>query len=133
MKIIKLLTDNGNQFTDRFTSRFTSRFKEPSARPAFDLACNDLGIKHRLAPLRHPQTNEMAERFNGRISELVNQTSNQTRFASAPELKAKLGHYLKTYNHHIPQRALHLQSPVHFIGFACHTFVLSSLRFRVHD
>ena len=104
MKIVKLLTDNGSQFTDRFTSRL----KEPSGKHVFDLACNDLGIEHRLAPPRHPQTNGMVERFNGRISELVN----QTRFASAHELETTLGHYLKTYNHHIPQRALHHQSPV---------------------
>lgn len=37
---------------------------------------------------------------------------NQTRFASAQELETTLGLYLKTYNHHIPQRALHHQSPV---------------------
>ena len=104
MKIIKLLTDNGSQFTDRFTSRL----KQPSGQHVFDLACNDLGIAHRLAPPRHPQTNGMVERFNGRISELVN----QTRFASAQELETTLGLYLKTYNHHIPQRALHHQSPV---------------------
>ena len=104
MKIVKLLTDNGSQFTDRFTSRL----KQPSGQHAFDLACNALGIEHRLAPPRHPQTNGMVERFNGRISELVN----QTRFASAQELQTTLGLYLKTYNHHIPQRALHHHSPI---------------------
>ena len=76
MKIVKLLTDNGSQFTDRFTSRL----KEPSGKHVFDLACNDLGIEHRLAPPRHPQTNGMVERFNGRISELVNQ--NQVRLGA---------------------------------------------------
>ena len=50
----------------------------------------------------------MVERFNGRISEVVN----QTRFASAAELEATLQSYLKTYNHHIPQRALNHLSPV---------------------
>jgi hypothetical protein len=50
----------------------------------------------------------MVERFNGRISEVVN----QTRFASAAELEATLSSYVKTYNHHIPQRALHHLSPV---------------------
>ena len=104
MKIIKLLTDNGSQFTDRFTSRL----KHPSGQHAFDLACNESGIEHRLAPPRHPQTNGMVERFNGRISEPVN----QTRFTSAQELQTALGLYLKTYNHHIPQRTLHHHSPV---------------------
>ena len=55
----------------------------------------------------------MVERFNGRISELVN----QTRFASAHELETTLEHYLKTYNHHIPERALHYQSPVQALKY----------------
>ena len=44
----------------------------------------------------------MVERFNGRISEVIG----QTRFASAAQLEATLINYGKTYNHHIPQRAL---------------------------
>jgi hypothetical protein len=50
----------------------------------------------------------MVERFNGRISDLVN----QTRFLSAAELDDTLKHYLSTYNHLIPQRALKHQSPI---------------------
>lgn len=44
----------------------------------------------------------MVERFNGRISEVLH----QTRFASATQLEDTLMNYAKTYNHHIPQRAL---------------------------
>jgi transposase InsO family protein len=104
MKIKTILTDNGSQFTDRFTSQT----KTPSGEHAFDQACAEQGIEHRLSPPRHPQTNGMVERFNGRISELVK----QTRFTSAAELDATLDHYLKAYNHHIPQRALGHLSPV---------------------
>ncbi len=50
----------------------------------------------------------MVERFNGRISEVLH----QTRFASAAQLEATLMNYAKTYNHHIPQRALGGISPV---------------------
>ena len=50
----------------------------------------------------------MVERFNGRISDLVK----QTRFASAAELEMTLTLYLTTYNQHIPQRALHHQTPI---------------------
>lgn len=50
----------------------------------------------------------MVERFNGRISEIVN----QTRFASAAELESTLRNYVKIYNHNIPQRALKHQTPI---------------------
>ena len=104
MKIVKLLTDNGSQFTDRFTSKK----REPSGRHSFDVRCKALNIEHRLTPPRHPQTNGMVERFNARISEVVH----QTRFASAADLEATLNKYVQTYNHLIPQRALKHISPV---------------------
>jgi len=104
VKIAKLLTDNGSQFTDRFTSKA----KTPSGHHAFDRRCSALGIEHRLIPPRTPQMNGMVERFNGRISEVVQ----QTRFASAADLAATLHNYLKLYNHHIPQRALGHVAPV---------------------
>ena len=104
MKIQKVLTDNGSQFTDRFTSKD----KRPTGRHVFDVSCAEMEIEHRLSPPRHPQTNGMVERFNGRISDLVK----QTRFASAHELETTLKLYLTTYNHHIPQRALKHQTPI---------------------
>jgi transposase-like protein len=104
VKIEKILTDNGTQFTDRFTSKE----KQPTGNHAFDQECAQQGIEHRLIPPRHPQTNGMVERFNGRISELVQ----QTRFASAEELEKTLYAYLKIYNHHIPQKALKHQTPI---------------------
>ena len=104
MKITKLLTDNGIQFTDRFTNKK----REPSGKHKFDVRCKALGIEHRLCPPRHPQTNGMVERLTGRISEVVS----QTRFVSAAELEATLDSYLKTYNHQIPQRALNHLSPI---------------------
>lgn len=65
-------------------------------------------IEHRLIPPRHPQTNGMVERFNGRISEVVN----QTRFGSRAELESTLRNYLKIYNHNNPQRALDNETPI---------------------
>jgi transposase-like protein len=104
-KIIKLLTDNGSQFTDRFTSKTK---KQATGQHVFDRLCDKLGIEHRLIPPRHPQTNGMVERFNGRISEIVK----QARFTSAAELESTLRSYLKIYNHNIPQRALNHRTPV---------------------
>ena len=90
MKISKLLTDNGSQFTDRFTARQ----RVPSGQHVFDKACMALNIEHRLSPPRQPQTNGMVERFNGRIADVVG----QTRFTSAAELDATLMNYAMTYN-----------------------------------
>ena len=104
MKISKLLTDNGSQFTDRFTARQ----RVPSGKHVFDKACLALNIEHRLAPPRHPQTNGMVERFNGRITDVIQ----QTRFTSAAELEGALMNYANTYNTQIPQRALDHLSPV---------------------
>jgi transposase-like protein len=109
--IVKLLTDNGSQFTDRFTSKKkdpVSGERVPSGNHVFDVLCKDLAIEHRLIPPRHPQTNGMVERFNGRISEIIG----QTRFGSAAELESTLRNYLKIYNNNIPQRALKHQTPI---------------------
>lgn len=107
MKIKTILTDNGSQFTDRFTSAA----RRPSGQHVFDAECTSFGIDHRLCPPRHPQTNGMVERFNGRISDLVS----QTRFRSAAELDETLKQYLSTYNSLIPQRALKHQTPIQAI------------------
>jgi transposase InsO family protein len=104
IKISKILTDNGSQFTDRFAAKD----KKPSGQHAFDKACAAIAIEHRLAPPRHPQTNGMVERFNGRINELLR----QTRFDSRADLEATLLNYLKLYNHHIPQRAIGTKTPI---------------------
>ena len=81
MKIKSILTDNDSQFTDRFTSAT----KCSSGQHVFDLTCRSLGIEHRLCPPKHPQTNGMVERFNGRISDIVK----QTRFSAAAERALK--------------------------------------------
>jgi transposase InsO family protein len=55
VKIEKILTDNGTQFTNRFTSKE----KQPTGHHAFDQECAQQGIEHRLIPPRHPQTSGM--------------------------------------------------------------------------
>jgi transposase InsO family protein len=104
IKINKILTDNGSQFTDRFSMKD----KTPSGQYAFDKVCAGMDIEHPLAPPHHPQTNGMVERFNGRISELLK----QTRFDSRADLETTLLNYLKLYNHHIPQRAIGSKTPI---------------------
>lgn len=50
----------------------------------------------------------MVERFNGRISEIVD----QSLFGSRQELESTLRNYLKIYNHNISQRALDNETPI---------------------
>lgn len=68
IKITRILTDNGREFTDRL---FANRERKPNGDHEFDRLCNALDIEHRLTKPRTPQTNGMVERFNGRIADIV--------------------------------------------------------------
>lgn len=100
-----LLTDNDKAFTDRIT---VTGPRQPTGNHLFDQICAEHNIDHRLIPVRRPQTNGMVERFNGRISEVLA----TTRFHSKDDLAQTLRRYVYLYNHHIPQQALHHQSPI---------------------
>ncbi len=73
--------------------------REPTGKHLFDQECAEHSIEHRLIKPRKPQTNGMAERFNGRIKEIIQ----QTRFESAQQLEETLIRYLDIYNSNIPQ------------------------------
>ncbi len=99
IKISKLLTDNGKEFTDRL---FASREREPSGNHEFDQLCEPLSIKHRLTKPRTPRTNGMVERFNGRIADVLK----THRFNSAEDLEQTLLRYVFLYHHQLPQSGL---------------------------
>ena len=103
-RISKLLTDNDGAFTDRFTQPH----KQASGHHPFDRLCARHDIVHRLTPPRHPQTNGMVERFNGRISDVLA----STRFRSRDDLETTLRRYAILYNQHIPQKALDHKTPI---------------------
>ena len=103
--IQKLLTDNGSEFTDRY---LTGGERTPTGTHAFDRLCQDLGIEHRLTRPRHPQTNGLVERFNGRIADLLR----THHFRSGEELEATLLRYAWLYNHQLPQKALGHVAPI---------------------
>ena len=104
-KISKVLTDNGKEFTDRFS---TAGELEPTGDHLFDQACQSQAIEHRLAKPKHPQTNGMVERFNGRIADILR----TTRFDLSADLKQTLENHLDVYNHHIPQKELGHITPI---------------------
>ena len=103
--IVKLLTDNGKEFTDKYCA--TGK-RKPTGNHVFDKMCAEHDIEHRLTKPRTPQTNGMVERFNGRISDVLG----QTRFKSIAELEDTMNKYAKVYNHHIPQKALEHAAPI---------------------
>ena len=103
-RIQKCLTDNGSEFTDRCLKRP----RKASGDHLFDQACAEQGVEHRLIPPRHPQTNGMVERFNGRIADVLR----THRFDSTATLETTLHRYVELYNHHIPQRALGHVPPI---------------------
>lgn len=115
-KIEKILTENepkamfqrsynGKEFTDRFAANGE---RTPTGKHPFDQLCQAHGIEHRLIRPRHPQTNGMVERFNGRISEVLA----THRFVSGEDLEQTLLRYAALYNQSIPQRALGHITPV---------------------
>ena len=115
IKITKLLTDNGKEFTDRL---FASREREPSGNHEFDKLCRELNIEHRLTKPRTPKTNGMVERFNGRISDVLK----THHFNSSLDLEQTLLRYVTLYNHQFPQSALKSKTPAQSLKdwFASH-------------
>ena len=105
IKITRLLTDNGKEFTDRL---FGSRARAQSGQHEFDALCEALGIEHRLARPRTPRTNGMVERFNGRIADDLR----THRFNSRDDLEQTLLRYVALYNHQLPQSALKSKTPL---------------------
>jgi transposase InsO family protein len=105
IKITRLLTDNGQEFTDRL---FGNSARAPTGAHEFDRLCQALKIEHRLIRPRHPQTNGMVERFNGRIAEILK----THRFVSGQDLETTLMRYAWPYNHHLPQKALDQRTPM---------------------
>ena len=105
IKITKLLTDNGKEFTDRL---FASREREPSGNHEFDQLCTALGIEHRLTKPRTPQTNGMVERFNCRVKDVLN----TNHFISGQDMRETLLRYTTLYNHQFSQSALKSKTPI---------------------
>ena len=105
IKITRLLTDNGKEFTDRL---FASHARAPSGSHELDLLCEQLGIEHRLTRPRTPRTNGMVERFNGRIADVLK----THRFNSAEDLEQTMMRYVALCNHQLPQSALQSKTPM---------------------
>ncbi|ABM58193.1 DDE-type integrase/transposase/recombinase [Verminephrobacter eiseniae] len=105
IRINKLLTDNGKEFTDRL---FANGERQVSGNHEFDQLCQALDIEHRLTKPRTPRTNGMVERFNGRITDVLK----THRFDSREDMEQTLLRYVALYNHQLPQSALGSKTPM---------------------
>lgn len=108
IKITKVLTDNGKEFTDRL---FANRERKPTGEHTFDKQCQTFGIEHRLTRPRTPKTNGMVERFNGRIADVLR----TNRFHDGEDLEQTLLRYVTLYNHELPQSVLQSRTPMQVV------------------
>lgn len=80
---------------------FGSRKQGASGAHEFDRLCAALGIEHRLTQTRNLKTHGMAERFNGRMAEVLA----THRFNSKEDLESTLMRYVGLYNHPLPKES----------------------------
>jgi transposase InsO family protein len=101
-KVHTVLTDNGTHFTDPTGDGWTPKDikamraqKLPFRCHAFEAACADLDIEHRLTKPRHPWTNGQVERMNRTIKEA---TVKRYHYESHDQLRQHLGDFVAAYN-----------------------------------
>ncbi len=101
-RIHTVLTDNGTHFTDPTGDGWTPEDikqmrarKEPFLCHAFEFACAELDIEHRLTKPRHPWTNGQVERMNRTIKEA---TVKRFHYDSHDQLRQHLADFVAAYN-----------------------------------
>lgn len=103
-----ILTDNGMEFS----YNFLPKGKKTKKVHPFDGICRKNKIDHRTIKFRHPWTNGMVERFNGKIRTKVFQ---RYLFENVEDLKEKLISYLNRYNFEVKLRQLNYRTPVDYL------------------
>ena len=97
-----ILTDNGLEFCYKALARKTKK-----THP-FVAICKREKIKHRTIKFRHPWTNGMVERFNGKVKKNV---IRRYIFENDLDLKGKLIDYLNRYNFEVKLKQLGFKTP----------------------
>jgi len=100
-RIHTVLTDNGFQFTPPEGGWKVEEIQQlladgrPFRAHAFDLACAQLGIDHRLTKFNHPWTNGQVERMNRTIKDA---TVRRFYYDTHRSLRTHLATFLDAYN-----------------------------------
>lgn len=118
-RIHTVLTDNGTHFTDPSGDGWTPEDikimreqKVPFRCHAFEAACADLDIEHRLTKPRHPWTNGQVERMNRTIKDA---TVKRFHYESHDQLRRHLRDFIDAYNFGRRLKTLKGLTPYEFI------------------
>jgi transposase InsO family protein len=129
-KVHTVLTDNGTHFTDPSGDGWTPEDieamraeKVPFRCHAFEAACADLEIEHRLTKPRHPWTNGQVERMNRTLKDA---TVKRYHYGSHDELRHHLQLFVDAYNYGRRLKTLRGLTPYEFI---CKTWAEQPSRF----
>ena len=101
-----ILTDNGLEFCYKALYRKTKKIHP------FVKICKQNKIQHRTIRFRHPWTNGMIERFNGKIKINV---IRRYLFENVVDLKEKLISYLNHYNFVVRLKQLGYKTPADYL------------------
>jgi hypothetical protein len=108
-----ILTDNGPEFTYAFLPKSRQTKKEHP----FDTICKANKIEHRLIKFRHPWTNGMVERFNGKVKTKV---IKRHIFEGKEDLRKEILVYCNKYNFEIKLRQLKYKTPADYLQSTSH-------------
>jgi len=116
-RIHYILTDNGGEFS----YNFLPKNKRPKNKlHPFDQLCQKNKIQHRTIKFKHPWTNGMVERFNGKVK---NKVFKHYLFSGEEDLKEKLISYLNSYNLEVKLRQLNYQTPAEYLKTRFNYFI----------
>ncbi len=132
-RIHTVLTDNGTHFTEPTGGgwkpadiRRMRAAGEPFRCHAFELACADLEIEHRLTKPNHPWTNGQVERMNRTLKDA---TVRRYHYETHDGLREHLGTFLEAYNFARRLKTLRGLTPFEFIS---QQWTSEPHRFRLH-